>query len=127
MEECVDEPEKRRAADFRAVPRLTRVEVELVVASLGPASGEVTMTLMCWRLYRPCRSANVATFFSFFPRAVHGVSPGRAYSIGLRSGGGVFGWKYVVGGYAKGATSLNGKPLSRHIRSTFLSRTFGAN
>lgn len=52
------------------------------------------------------------------------VSPGKVYSIRL-SGGTVFGWKYVVGGYKKGSASFNGRPLLRDARSTFLFRTFG--
>jgi hypothetical protein len=61
-----------------------------------------------------------------FPNVGLPVSPGQVYSIQL-SGGTVFGWKYVVGGYASGAASFNGKPLLGDTRSTFLFRTFGAS
>jgi hypothetical protein len=61
------------------------------------------------------------------PKGSLRVSPGEAYGIEL-AGGNLFGWKYVVGGYAKGAAFLeNGKPPLREARSTFLFRTFGAN
>jgi len=60
-----------------------------------------------------------------FPNGGLRVSPGQVYSIRL-SGGSVFGWKYVVGGYASGAASFNGRPLLPDTRSTFLCRTFGA-
>jgi len=52
------------------------------------------------------------------------VSPGQTYSIRL-TGGPTFGWKYVVGGYPKGAATFNRKPLLQTARSTFLFRTFG--
>src|SRR5216684_2869264 len=61
-----------------------------------------------------------------FPNGGLRVSPGQVYSIRL-SGGSVFGWKYVVGGYASGAASFNGRPLLPNTRSTFLFRTFGAS
>jgi hypothetical protein len=61
-----------------------------------------------------------------FPTGGLRVSPGQLYSIELSGGAGLFGWKYVVGGYANGAASFNGKPLLRDARSTFLFRTFGA-
>jgi hypothetical protein len=50
------------------------------------------------------------------------------YSIALRSVSSDFGWKYVVGGYAKGSAAFNGfkgQPLLQDGRSTFLFRTFG--
>ena len=53
------------------------------------------------------------------------VEPGQTYRIKL-SGGLLFGWKYVVGGYQKGAATFNGRPLLPGARSTFLFRTFGA-
>jgi hypothetical protein len=53
------------------------------------------------------------------------VTPGQTYRLKL-SGGTTFGWKYIVGGYEKGAATFNGKPLLPNERSTFLFRTFGA-
>jgi hypothetical protein len=54
------------------------------------------------------------------------VIPGRSYRIKL-TGGTLFGWKYVVGGYEKGAATFNGRPLLPKARSTFLFQTFGAD
>jgi hypothetical protein len=62
-----------------------------------------------------------------FPKGGVRVLPAQIYSIALNGAGGVFGWKYVKDGYANGAASLNGKPLSGGTPSTFLFRTFGAN
>jgi len=53
------------------------------------------------------------------------VSPGKTYSIQLSGGEGLFGWKYMAGGYNRGDASFNGKPLLKDARSTFLFRTFG--
>ena len=59
-----------------SLPRLTRVEVELVVANPGPSDDEVTMYLQkegekCWRLYQErCRSQTVAALCSLFPTEV---------------------------------------------------------
>ena len=55
------------------------------------------------------------------------VAPGQVYTIVLNGDHNVFGWKYVVDGYPKGAASLNGKPLSCDAHCTFQFRTFGAN
>ncbi len=54
------------------------------------------------------------------------VTPRGIYWLRLK-GGTLFGWKYVVGGYEKGAATFNGKPLLKQAHSTFLFRTFGAN
>jgi hypothetical protein len=122
-----------RQSVMPALPRLTGVEVELVVANPGPASGEVTMTLMNAEgeplavVSKTVPVADCSHVLFLLPKSGIRVSPGQAYSIGLRSGGGVFGWKYVKGGYHNGAASLNGKPLMRDTLSTFLFRTFGAN
>jgi len=51
------------------------------------------------------------------------VTPGQTYRLKL-AGGTLFGWKYVVGGYEKGAATFNGKPLLPKARSTFLFQTF---
>jgi len=32
----------------------------------------------------------------------------------------MFGWRYIVGGYQKGAATFNAKPLLPNARSTFL-------
>ncbi|PYX51412.1 MAG: hypothetical protein DMG79_03125 [Acidobacteria bacterium] len=60
-----------------------------------------------------------------FPKEGIEVTPGQTYRLKL-SGGITFGWKYVVGGYQKGAAIFNGKPLLSQARSTFLFETFGS-
>ena len=116
-----------------SLPRLTGVEVELVVANPGPASGEVTMALMNAEgenLADVSKTVTVADcnhVLFLLPKGGARVLPGQVYSIALNGGGGVYGWKYVKDGYANGAASMNGKPLSGETRSTFLFRTFGAN
>lgn len=116
-----------------SLPRLTGVEVELIVANPAETTDDVTMTLMNAEgvplavVSKSVPPADCSHVLFLLPRGGLRVSPGQAYSIALRSSGLVFGWKYVVGGYAKGAASFNGKPLLRDTRSTFLFRTFGAN
>ncbi len=116
-----------------SLPRLTGVEVELVVARPGPASGEVTMTLMNAEgelladISKTVTVADSNHVLFLLPKGGARVLPAQIYSIALNGGGGVFGWKYVKDGYANGAASLNGKPLSEETPSTFLFRTFGAN
>jgi hypothetical protein len=113
-----------------SLPRLTRVEVQLVVANPGPSDGEVVMSLQNAEgevlavVSRTVPVDDCRHVLFVFPNGGVQVSPGQAYSIRL-SGGSLFGWKYVVGGYANGAASFNGKPLVPDTRSTFLFRTFG--
>jgi hypothetical protein len=61
------------------------------------------------------------------PKSGLQVSPGQVYTIQLWELGGVFGWKYVVGGYREGeASALHGSnPPLPDTRSTFLFKTFG--
>jgi len=116
-----------------SLPRLTGVEVELVVANPGPASADVTLMVMNAEgialaiVSKTVPVADCRHVLFVLPSGGLPVSPRHVYSIGLSSVGSVFGWKYVVGGYAKGAASFNGKPLLRDARSTFLFRTFGAS
>lgn len=116
-----------------SLPRLTGVEVELVVANPGPASTDVTLVVMNAEgralavVSKTVPVADCRHVLFVFPRGGLPVSPGQVYSIGLSSVGSPFGWKYVVGGYPNGAASFNGKPLLRDTRSTFLFRTFGAS
>jgi hypothetical protein len=115
-----------------SLPRLTRVEVELVLANPGPHDGEVTMFLenvggeVLADVSKTVPVADCGHVLFVFPNGGLRVSPGQVYGIRL-SGGSVFGWKYVVGGYASGAASFNGRPLLPDTRSTFLFRTFGAS
>jgi hypothetical protein len=114
-----------------SLPRLTAIEVELVVANPGPSTAGVTMYLEnAGRKVLAAVSKTVAVndcshVLFVIPSGGLPVSPGQVYSIRL-SGGSVFGWKYVVGGYANGAASFHDKPLL-DTHSTFLFRTFGAN
>jgi hypothetical protein len=116
-----------------SLPTLTGVEVELVAANAGPANAEVTMMLMNRErealavVSKTVPVADCRHVLFLLPNGGLRVSLGQVYSIALISVGSVFGWKYVVGGYANGAASFNGRPLLRDSRSTFLSRTFGAD
>jgi hypothetical protein len=115
-----------------SVPKLLGVEVELVVANAGAAEDQLTLTV----LNATGRTVAVVTesvqtvdcdqVMFVIPSGGVEVTPGQAYRLKL-SGGTTFGWKYVVGGYEKGAATFtfNGKS---HLpeRSTFLFRTFGA-
>lgn len=115
-----------------SLPRLTRVEVELVVANPGPSEGEVTMYLQdaerdpLANVSKTVPVADCGHVLFVFPNGGVQVSPGQVYSIGL-SGGSLYGWKYVVGGYPKGEAWFNNKHLLPDARSTFLFRTFGTN
>jgi hypothetical protein len=114
-----------------SLPRLTAVEVDLILANPGPPEDTLELTV----LDADGNSIAVATktvpapdfehVRFIFPNGGVQVSPGKSYSIRL-SGGTLFGWKYVVGGYENGAASFNGKPLLPDARSTFLFRTFGS-
>lgn len=115
-----------------SLPRLTSVEVELVVANPGSPDDEVTMNILnaggevLAVVSKTVPVADSGHVRFVFPDGGLPVSPGRVYSIRL-IGGGLFGWKYVVGGYVMGAALFNGRPLLGNTRSTFLFRTFGAN
>jgi len=115
-----------------SLPKLTAVEVELVVANPGPSDDEVTLYLgnaggeVLAVVSKTVPVADCRHVLFVFPNGGLRVSPGRVYSIRL-SGGSVFGWKYVVGGYANGAASFNGRPLLADTRSAFVFRTFGAS
>lgn len=115
-----------------SLPRLAGVEVELVVANPGPSDDEVTLYLgnaegeVLAVVSNTVPVADCRHILFVFPNGGLPVSAGQVYSIRL-SGGSVFGWKYVVGGYASGAASFNGRPLVPDSRSTFLFRTFGAS
>ena len=122
-----------------SLPRLTRVEVELVVTNPdvltnhgGPSDGEVVMSLhngegevLAW-ISKTVPVAECSHVLFIFPDGGLRVSPGRVYSIRVRNAG-IFGWKYVGGGYSKGAAFFNGKPLFPDTHSTFLFRTFGTH
>ncbi|HKW26550.1 MAG TPA: hypothetical protein VJN48_12245 [Terriglobales bacterium] len=114
-------------------PRLTGVEVELVVANPGPGSAEVSMMVLneagVWvaGVFKTVTAADCGHVVFLLPHGGLPVKPGQVYSIALSGGDNLFGWKYVVGGYSRGSAFLNDKPLLKGARSTFLFRTFGAN
>ena len=122
-----------------SLPRLTRVEVELVVTNPdvltnrpGPSDGEVVMSLnntegeVLAVISKTVPVAQCSHVLFIFLDGGMRVSPGHVYSIRLRNAG-LFGWKYVVDGYSHGAAYFNGKPLLPDMRSTFLFQTFGAH
>ncbi|MGP8252843.1 MAG: hypothetical protein ACLQHF_12470 [Terracidiphilus sp.] len=121
-----------RQAFTPSLPRLTAVEVELEVANPGPASSVVTMYLENPRgkvlvaLLKAVPVDNCHHVLFVFPEGGLRVSPGQVYSIRVSGGDGLFGWRYVVGGYPNGSASFNGKPLLHDARSSFLFRTLGA-
>ena len=116
-----------------SLPRLTGVEVELVVANPGRESAEISVMILNAEgasLAAVSKTVPVAEcdhVLFLFPRGGLAVSPGQVYSIALSGGDNLFGWKYVVGGYAKGAAFFNNKPLLKGARSTFLFRTHGGS
>jgi hypothetical protein len=114
-----------------SLPRLLAVEVELVVGNAGPTEDDLTLTVMdatgqpvAVVIQTVATSGCEHTMF-VIPKNGIDVIPGQAYRLKL-TGGTLFGWKYVVGGYENGAATFNGKPLLPKARSTFLFRTFGA-
>jgi hypothetical protein len=115
-----------------SLPKLLAVEVDLVVGNAGPDEDELTLTVLDsnGRTLAIVTEPVVITGceHTMFVLPKHGlvVKPGQTYWLRLK-GGTLFGWKYVVGGYEKGAATFNGKPLLREARSTFLFRTFGAD
>ena len=113
------------------MPKLTAVEVNLVVANPGAEEEEMTLRVLNAAgedVATVSRSVPVSessrALFVFSERGV-AVTPGEVYSIRV-SGENLFGWKYVVGGYENGEASFNGKSLLPDARSTFLFTTFGA-
>lgn len=114
-----------------SLPRLVAIEVELVLGNPGPPDDTLTITLLdstghsLADAMQTVPAAKCDRVLFVFPHNGVEVSPGQVYGIRL-SGGPTFGWKYVVGGYEKGAASFNGRPLLQDARSTFLFRTFGA-
>jgi len=112
--------------------KVTDVEVELVAANPDEPSEEITLMMLGPQdeiLAEVSKIVSVSDcgHVSFvLPDGGLQVSPGKVYSIRL-SGGTLFGWKYVEGGYRKGSATFNGKPLLANRRSTFLFRTYGGD
>lgn len=114
-----------------SLPRLTAVEVELVVGNPGAKADDLTLSVLDSTgqvlavATQSVSSANPDRVMFQFARGGIEVTPGQIYRLRL-SGGLMFGWKYVVGGYKNGEATFNGKPLLAQSRSTFLFRTFGS-
>jgi hypothetical protein len=114
------------------LPRLTAVEVDLVVGNPGPTDDLLTLTVLDAHgralavVSKRGQTRNCDQVIFVIPKRGVEVTPGQTYSLKL-SGGVTFGWKYMVGGYANGEAAFNGKPLLRDVRSTFMFQTFGAN
>lgn len=113
-------------------PKLTAVEVDLLVGNPGLTDDRVTLTVLdaygrtLAVVSRTVQTKNCDQVVFVLPKRGLEVTPGQSYFLKL-SGGVTFGWKYIVGGYEKGAATFNGKPLLPGARSTFLFQTFGAN
>ena len=113
-----------------SLTKLSGVEVELVVGNPGATEERLTLTVMdaagetLTRVSRDVPTADCDQVMFVIPKDGVDVTPGQTYRLKL-SGGITFGWKYVVGGYEKGAATFNGKPLLPQTRSTFLFRSFG--
>lgn len=115
-----------------SMPRLLAVEVELVVANAGPAEDDLTLTVLDTTgqavavMTETVQTSDCDHTMFVIPKDGIDVTPGHTYRLKL-TGGTLFGWKYVLGGYKKGAATFNGRPLLPKARSTFLFRTFGAD
>jgi hypothetical protein len=115
-----------------SMPRLMAAEVELLVGN-GKEGSEDDLTLSIMNaagdqlvsITQIVQTSDCEQSVFVLPESGIEVTPGETYRIKL-SGGSVFGRKYVVGGYPKGAATFNGKPLPKKARSTFLFRTFGS-
>jgi len=115
-----------------SLPRLLRVEVELVVENAPRAvEDQLTLTVLdetgraVTTVTENVQTADCDHATFVIPKGGVDATPGQSYRLKL-SGGTTFGWKYVLGGYEKGAATFNGRPLLPNARSTFLFRTFGA-
>jgi len=115
-----------------SVPRLSAVEVELVVGNVGESQDDLTLSVKnaagdeLVAVTQIVKTRDCEHVLFLLPEGGTEVTPGDLYWIRV-SGGSTFGWKYVAGGYPKGEATFNGKPLLRQARSTFLFRTFGSD
>ena len=115
-----------------ALPKLVRVEVQLVEANPGPAEDAVTVTLLsssgqAMVVAEKVVSAEHTGWVPFvFANGGLDVTPGQVYGIEVQ-GSTRFGWKYVAKGYGRGEGLFNGKPILKGAHSSFLFKTFGSN
>lgn len=113
-----------------SLKRLVGVEVELVVGNAGAPEDHLTLTVLdatgrtVALVTENVQTADSDQVMFVIPEGGVEVTPGQTYRLKL-SGGTTFGWKYIVGGYEKGAATFNGSPLLPEGRSTFLFQTFG--
>jgi hypothetical protein len=114
-----------------SLPKLSAAEVELVIGNPKAPEDELTLSIMNEKgeelvsITQIVAAADCEHVRFSLPEDGIDVTPGEIYRIRL-SGGIVFGWKYIVGGYPKGSATFNDKPLLGKTRSTFLFRTFGS-
>jgi hypothetical protein len=119
-----------------SLPKLQGVEVELVLGNAdatknGADKDNLTLSVLdgtgktVMSITQTIYASDCDHAMFVIPNGGIDVTPGDTYSLRL-SGGTTFGWKYVGGGYPRGAALFNGKPLLPKARSTFLFRTFGA-
>ena len=110
------------------LPRLSKVEVELVPLNACKSEGEVEMWLLNSKgevladasKSIPASAVGWATFV--FPNL--DVMPGQTYSIRIY-GGSSLAWKYVTHGYNRGEALWNQKPFGKDGKRAFLFRTYG--
>ena len=113
-----------------SLPRLLAVEVGLIVGNPGPTEDELTLTVLDSKgqtvavVTQTVQTSDCDHTLFVISQDGIGVVPGETYRLKL-TGGTLFGWKYVVGGYKEGAATFNGNPLLPKARTTFLFRTFG--
>jgi hypothetical protein len=114
-----------------SLPKLLAVEVDLVVGNPGPPEDELTLTVLDSAgqavavVTQTVQASDCDHTIFVISKDGVDVQPGQTYRLKL-TGGTLFGWKYVVGGYKEGAATFNGKPLLPKAHSTFLFKTFGA-
>ena len=114
------------------LPKLVRVEVQLVEANPGSSEDAVTVTLLSSTgqpmvVAEKVVSAEHTGWVSFvFSNGGLNVTPGEVYGIEVQ-GGTRFGWKYAAKGYGRGEALFNGEPLLKGAHSSFLFKTFGIN
>jgi hypothetical protein len=115
-----------------SLPKLLAVEVNLIVGNPGPPEDELTLTVLDSAgqsvaiVTQTVQASDCDRTIFVISKDGVDVQPGETYRLKL-TGSTLFGWKYVVGGYEKGAAMFNGKPLLPKARSTFLFKTFGAD
>lgn len=115
-----------------SLPRLVRVEVQLVEANPGPKEDTVSVTLLSSQgqpmavAEKVLSSSEVGWVPFVFANGGLDVTPGEVYGIEVQ-GTTRFGWKYVAKGYGKGEALFNGEPILKGAHSSFLFKTFGSD